>query len=188
MADFETYSLENVDDEGREVLETVNKAFGFVPNLMGTMVESPQLAQAYLDIGKTFGETSFSETEQQVVLLAVSRYHECEYCVAAHSAIAGMGRVPADVVAAIRNDEPIADPKLEALRRFVTKMAGQRGRVDDADIAEFTDAGYERRQVLEVLVGLAMKTMSNFTNHIAGTELDGAFRKHEWRTPDDRAA
>lgn len=188
MADFETYSLDTVADEGREILETVNEAYGFVPNLMGKMVESPELARAYLDIGKTFDRTSFSETERQVVLLAVSRFNECEYCVAAHSAIAGMGKVPGDVVNAIRKDEPIADSRLEALRQFVTKAVERRGWVDASDVDAFFDAGYGHRQLLEVFIGIAMKTMSNYTNHVAGTELDDAFDDHEWRIPGNRAA
>lgn len=183
MTSFETHTLETVGDDGRDILETVNKTYGFVPNLLGKMVEAPALAKAYLDIGATFGETSFSETERQVVLLAVSRFHECEYCVAAHSAIAGMSDVPEDIVASIREDRPIGEPRLEALRRFTTTVLDKRGWLDDGDLAAFLDAGYERRQALEVLVGVAMKTMSNFTNHIAGTELDEAFAAAKWQAP-----
>lgn len=188
MADFETHSLDNATGEARDILETVNKKYGFVPNLTGNMVEAPTLASAYLDIGETFGKTSFDATEQQVVLLAVSRYNECEYCMSAHTAIAGMNDVPQDVVDAIRNDEPIGDQKLEALRTFTRKVVEKRGWVDDAELEAFFEAGYGRQQVLEVLVGIAMKTLSNYTNHIAGTKLDDAFEKTAWSAPDSKVA
>ena len=157
MSNFNTYSLETVPEAGRETLETVNKAYGFVPNLIGTMVESPALANAYLDIGKTFGDASFTPTEQQVVLLTASRVNECDYCIAAHSTVAKLGDVPASVVNAIRENA----------------------------VDAFIDAGFTRAQVLEVVLGVAMKTLSNYTNHIAKPALDPAFQAEEWRVPTE---
>ena len=188
MTDFNTYSLETVPEAGRETLETVKKAYGFVPNLMGTMVESPALAKAYLDISKSFGESSFTPTEQQVVLLTVSRISGCEYCVAAHSTISKLGEVPASVVDAIREDQPLDDPRLEALRDFSRQVVEQRGWVGESAVDAFIDAGFTRAQVLEVVLGVAMKTLSNYTNHIAETPLDAAFQGEEWRAPTEKVA
>lgn len=188
MTDFNTYSLETVPEAGRETLETVQNTYGFVPNLIGTMVESPALANAYLDIGKFFGETSFTPTEQQVVLLTASRINECEYCVAAHSTIAAMSKVPADVVDAIREDRPLEDPRLEALRTFARQVVEERGWVGESAVDAFIDAGFTRAQVLEVVLGVAMKTLSNYTNHIAGTALDPAFQAQKWRASSDKVA
>lgn len=188
MTKFNTHSLETVPEAGRETLETVNKAYGFVPNLIGTMVESPALASAYLDIGKSFGQTSFTPTEQQVVLLTTSRINECEYCVAAHSTIAKLGSVPASVVSAIREDRPIDDPRLETLRDFTRQVVEARGWVGESAVQDFIDAGFTRAQVLEVVLGVAMKTLSNYTNHIAETDLDDAFQAEKWRAPSEKVA
>lgn len=188
MTDFQTYTLESAPEKSRKVLETGNKAYGFVPNLLGTMAEAPALAEAYLTIGKLFGETSFDETERQVIALAISRSNGCEYCVSAHSKIAELGQVDGDVIRAIRNDEPIADERLEALRTFATNVVSKRGWLDEGDIEAFLTAGYDRQNVLEVILGVAMKTMSNYTNHIADTPLDDAFSDSEWRSPGSRVA
>ena len=188
MSGFTTHTLDTVSAEGRETLEQVKAAYGFVPNLLANLVESPAAAQAYLSIGKLFGETSFSETERQVVLLAVSRFNECEYCIAAHSAIAEMGQVPAEVVEALRNDRPLADPRLETLRKFATRVVKQRGWVNDEELNEFLAAGYTRQNVIEVLLGVTLKTLSNYTNHIAGTPLDAAFSAKAWQAPSSDAA
>ena len=40
----------------------------------------------------------------------------------------------------------------------------------------FLAAGYRKDQVLEVLIGVALKTMSNYLDHISPTELDPAFQ------------
>ena len=175
MTNFTTHTHETASEQGREVLDAVKAKFGFIPNLLGNMVEAPATARAYLELGDLLGKTSFSPTEQQVILLAVSRFNECTYCIGAHSAVAQMQNVPADVVEAIRNDAAIADPKLEALRQFTTRVVEQRGWLSDEETAEFLAAGYGNQQILEVVLGVAMKTISNYTNHLAGTELDEAF-------------
>lgn len=183
MTDFTPHTLATADPEGREVLEQVQKNYGFVPNLLGNMAHAPATAKGYLTLGQLVGETSFDATEQQVIMLTVSRYNECEYCIGAHSAISAMQKLPADVIESIRNDEPIADEKLEALRVFTRKMVDQKGWLSDEDTGSFLAAGYGQRQILEVVLGVAMKTISNYTNHIAGTVLDDAFADFAWEAP-----
>ena len=181
MSEFTIHDIESAPAKAGETLQQVKDHYGFVPNLMGVMAGAPSALQAYLNLNQLFSQTSFSPTEQQVVLLAVSEYNQCGYCVSAHSAIAGMQNVPEDVVQAIRDGEPIADDKLEALRRFARAVADKRGWLDDQDIKAFLDAGYSRENVLEGILGVSMKTLSNYTNHVAETPLDEAFQPQAWR-------
>ncbi|MCA1732265.1 MAG: hypothetical protein LC732_01525 [Acidobacteria bacterium] len=102
---------------------------------------------------------------------------------AAHTAIAGMQKVPGDVVQAIREGNPIADPKLEALRRLTTAVVAKRGRPEAEELGRFYAAGYGKRQLLEVIVGVGMKTVSNYVNHVADTPLDAAFEQAAWTRP-----
>lgn len=188
MTTFTPLTPDSASAEGREILEKVQGKYGFVPNLIGNMAHAPATAEAYLALGDLVGQTSFDATQQQVILLAVSRYNECEYCVGAHSALSAMQKVPADVVDSIRNDEPIADEKLEALREFTTAVVEHRGWLAEEDIGNFLAAGYNRAQILEVILGVAMKTISNYTNHIAKTELDAAFADFAWIAPRSAVA
>jgi uncharacterized peroxidase-related enzyme len=180
MSNFPVLNLESAAEDARPVLETAQAAFGFIPNLLGVMAHSPALAEAYLTISGLFDKTGLTPTERQVVLLTVSQYHGCHYCVAAHSALADMQQIPADIVDAIRNDQPINDNKLQALRIFVRILIENRGWLDERDLQAFYAAGYQPGHVMDVLLGVAQKTMSNFTNHIAQTPLDDAFKAHEW--------
>lgn len=188
MANFTTHSLDTVAEAGRETLDKVNNSYGFVPNLLGTMIESPETAKGYLALGELFAQTSFDEVERQVIYLTVSRVNNCEYCVAAHSAVSHMHKLPADVIEAIRNDEPIADHKLEALRRFVVALIEHRGWVPEEALGEFFAAGYGERQVFEAILGPSMKTISNYVNHLASTELDVPFAAHAWQAPKSEVA
>ncbi len=138
------------------------------------------LLKAYTTVSSLFDESSLSATERQIVLLATSVENGCPYCVAAHSAISAMQRVPADIVAALREGSPIRDPQLEALRRFTTTMVESRGWPSERETRSFMEAGYGRRQVLEVVLGIGLKTLSNYTNHVASTPLDTAFTAMEW--------
>lgn len=180
MTNFIVHTKESAPEQSVALLEGAKKAFGFVPNLMGTMAESPATAKGYLTLSQIFDQTSFSTTERQVVLLAASRYNECHYCIAAHSVIAEMQKIPHEVVEAIRNDRPITDPKLEALRHFTTQMVDKRGWISDEDSQAFVDAGYTPQQILEVILGVSFKTLSNYVNHIADTPVDAAFAAKSW--------
>ena len=101
----------------------------------------------------------------------------------AHTGLAKLDRVPDDVIDAIRNGAIIADTKLQALRTFTVQVVQKRGWVADGDVQAFLDAGYTRQQILEVIVGMSYKVISNYTNHIADTPVDTAFKKFAWEKP-----
>jgi len=181
MPQFPVHSEESAPEGSKPLLEQTRKAYGFLPNLYGVFAESPAALDAYIRVAEVFQKHSgFNPAEQQVVLLTISRVNGCGYCMAAHSKVSEMVEVPANVVNAIREDEPIGDEKLEAVRQLTRKVVEKRGWIEDADVQEFLSAGYEPQHVLSVLVGVAQKTLSNFTNHIADTPLDEAFEAHAW--------
>lgn len=177
---FKIHNENTASTPAAELLKKAKEKYGFVPNLLGTMAEAPALLKAYMTLAGIFDETSFSATEKQIVLLAVSLANGCSYCMAAHSAIAGMQGVPEDVIQALREDTPIRDQKLETLRRLAHNIAETRGYPSESAVKNFLDAGYTQAQFLEVILGVGMKTLSNYTNHIAQTPLDEAFKKVEW--------
>lgn len=127
-----------------------------------------------------FGRSSLPKDAKHVVWIAVSVENNCEYCVAAHSTLALRARVPADTVDALRAGKPLADTGLEAARRLTQTLVSQQGWVDDAEVEGFLNAGYTRRNVLDVILGVGMKTLSNYTNHIAHTPLDPAWQAQQW--------
>lgn len=183
MVDFIVHTKESAPADSRPLLEGAERAYGFVPNLLGVLAEAPAALRAYLELSKALESTSLSPAERQVALLAVSYENGCEYCVAAHSAGARRVGVSPEVVDALRRGETLPDARLEAVRSFARAVVRARGYVADDDVGRFMDAGFGRAQILEVLVVVAMKTLSNYTNHIAGTELDGPLRDFAWEKP-----
>ena len=178
--DFPTHTVETAPEAARPLLAEAEKAAGFVPNLYGVMAEAPALLEGYRALSQIFEKTSLSPIERQIVLLAISAENGCAYCVAAHSMIAAKAGVAGEAIEAIRDGHAIAEPRLEALRRFVETLVRTRGWPADADVEAFLGGGFSRAQILEVILAVGYKTLSNYTNHLAHTPLDQAFAKARW--------
>ena len=55
-----------------------------------------------------------------------------------------------------------------------------RGHLTQAELDNFYAAGYGEQQVLEIILGLSQKIISNYTNHIGNTPVDAPFEKFAW--------
>jgi uncharacterized peroxidase-related enzyme len=172
---FQPLTVQSAPVGSRPVLEQIQKGFGFIPNLMATFANSPAVLKGYMALDAEF-EKTFTPAERQTILLAASVENSCGYCTAAHSTILkGMLKVPAEVVAAIREGRSTASPKHDALIALTREIVRERGHVNEGTIERFLAAGYRREQVMEVLLGVALKTISNYLDHISTTTIDGAF-------------
>jgi len=116
-----------------------------------------------------------------VVWQTINVENECHYCVPAHTGIAKMMDVSDDIIEPLRNETPLPSDKLEALRTFTLAVMNKQGNVSKEDLEAFYSAGYGKRQVLDVILVLSQKTMSNYINHIAETPIDEPFKKFEWQ-------
>ena len=183
MTYFTIHTPETAPSESKKLLEQSNKALGFVPGLYGVLAEAPKTLEAYQLLGTLFKNTSLSTTEQHVVWLTINYENDCSYCVPAHTGLAKFDKVPDNVIEALRSGTPIADPKLEALRTFTVQLVQKCGWLTDDDVQVFLGAGYTQQQILEVILGMAHKVISNYTNHIAKTPVDAAFKPFAWEKP-----
>ncbi|WP_089164886.1 carboxymuconolactone decarboxylase family protein [Caballeronia sordidicola] len=183
MTNFIAHAIETAPEASKATLEAVKSAFGFVPNLQANMAESPELLAGYSALWDLFSKSTLTPHEQQVVYLTSNFENNCHYCMAGHTTLAKMIKVDEGVIAALRAGTEIPDAKLEALHRFTTLVVRERGFVADADVAAFISAGYTRQNVLEVVLGVATKVMSNYTNHIVHTKLDAFMEGNEWTKP-----
>lgn len=165
----------------KDILDHAQKLVGFVPNMYRGMANAPAVLSTYLHgYGLFRKEAGFSAAEQEVVFLAVSAVNGCGYCTAAHSMIAEKkSGVPADVLEAIRTGKSIPDARLAALYKFTQAMVRTQGMPDAATVAAFLAAGFDEVKVLYVILGIAVKTLSNFSNHVFATPVDEAFAAYK---------
>jgi len=183
MSEFPIHTIESAPEASQALIAGAQKNFGFVPNLLGVMASAPAALKSYVALGGTLSETSFTPVEQQVIALTVSRLNECAYCMGAHSGIAKMAGMSDDNLEALRSGAVLPDSRLQSLAAFTATVVTKRGWATEADQEEFVAAGFSQQQILEVLVGVAMKTLSNYTNHLAETPLDAQFAAFAWSPP-----
>ncbi|MGZ8257263.1 MAG: carboxymuconolactone decarboxylase family protein [Gallionella sp.] len=189
MSTFKLHTLDSAPIASRPILEAANKGLGFIPNLYAHLAEAPVALEGYKQLGALLEKSSLTPAEQQVVLLAVSVENRCEYCVAAHSFIArNMVKVEGTQIEALRGNATLPDTKLNVLAAFAHAVVRERGWVQGSEaLKNFFAAGYTQQNALEVILGVAMKTVSNYTNHLTDTPLDAAFASEAWHAPDEYA-
>jgi uncharacterized peroxidase-related enzyme len=188
MPSFPIHDTHSAPEGARATLATVEKQFGFLPNLFAGLAESPAALHGYLALSEQFGKSGLSPVEQQVLAISVSVDNGCEFCVGAHSFIArNVTKVDGPIVDALRAGTTLPDARLDALAVFARTVVRERGWVPEAALERFLAAGYSRANVLDVILGVAMKTLSNYANHVIGTPLNTQFAAERW-TAQRRAA
>lgn len=154
---------------------------GTIPNMYTRMANVPGLLDTYLfGYRKFLTGSAFTNVEQQVVLLTISRVSGCNYCVAAHSALADSAGADAAVTEAIRDRRPVPDPKLATLAEFTETMVSTRGIPSATAMDSFFNAGYTETDVLQIVLAISVKTVSNYTNHLFHTPVDEHFAYRAW--------
>jgi alkylhydroperoxidase family enzyme len=180
MTTLKIHSIESAPEESKALLENSQKAYGMIPGLHGVLAGSPSALKGYQLLHDLFVASSFNENELTVVWQTINVEHACHYCVPAHTGIAHMMKVDNEIIESLRNETPLADAKLEALRTFTLSMVRNRGNVSQEELNTFYTAGYGEQQVLDIILGLSQKVISNYTNHIANTPVDAGFQKFAW--------
>ena len=167
MTKFSVHTIETAPAPSKTLLAKSLKEWGFIPALHGILAESAPTLEAYQSLFALGQTTSLSPAEQQVVYIAVSAMHGCEYCVAGHTYLGRAVKLDESALQALRDGKPIPAPKLQTLRSFAEAVVRERGFVGDAAIDAFVAAGFTKAQVLEVVLIVSCKTISNYVDHIA---------------------
>ncbi len=169
------------------VLEATQRKFGFIPAAAARMAESPALSAAFGRLLGQFEASALGPVEREVLATTVGVEVGCGVCVALHSA--SLTRLAPELVGPLRARRPIGDPRLEAVRLFVLEVLRTRGAVDDAGLDGFLAAGFDRRQALDVVLGVGLYVMSTYANRLTRAPLDPPFEPFRWEEAQaDRAA
>lgn len=169
---FRLHDPDTLPEPARAVLDGARAEFGFVPNLLRIMAESLAALTGYRMLGAVFRDSGLSRRERLVVELAASVENGCAYCTAAHATQAARAGMDAGDIAALRAGGMPGDPRLAALAGMVRALIARRGAVEEGAVNDFLGAGFTRAQLLDVVTGIAAKTISNYTNNLAGAPLD----------------
>lgn len=155
----------------RQLLDAVLADWGMIPNVVGTLARAPVALEGYLSLSEALSGGVLSPELREQIAVTVAEVNGCNYCLAAHSAVAAtVGLSQEAVMDARRGVSP--DRKVEAVLHFARQVVQRRGWVDDDDLAHLRDAGLGDREIVEIVANVAMNTLTNYLNHVAGTEVD----------------
>jgi AhpD family alkylhydroperoxidase len=180
MQNFPIYTIETAPEQSKPALQSLNAAFGMVPNIAGAMATSPVLINSLVGLFQRVHGGSFTEAQIQTLLLTNAVTNACAWAVAFHTALALKdGLDPADVNA-IREGRAPKDRQHAALSVLAKTLIEKRGRLDDRDVDKFTDAGFGRDLVLEVIAVVAASTITNYTGSVIKPPVDAPFQAYVW--------
>jgi len=177
---FTLHDLDSAPEGSKPLLEKFLSDFGRIIGFYGMLAESPEALRGYKALSDAFDDSTLSDDEKTVVWQAINVEHECHYCVPAHTSMAKAMKVSDELNDALRDENPLPNSKLEALRDFTLILVRNRGHATDAEIKAFLDAGYTRQNILEVVLGISEKVLSNYVNHLTKTPIDKEFDRFAW--------
>jgi uncharacterized peroxidase-related enzyme len=181
MSRVELHTLSTAPEAARPFLQTALNNAGFIPNLLAVLAQAPAALETYVTVSGLNAKTSLSLAEREVVQLVAATEHGCDFCVAGHTAVAlNKAKLSADTVSALRERSTLPEQKLQALAAFAKAVIATRGNVSDQQLGAFQAAGYEQQQALEVILGISLATLCNFTNVFARTPLNPELAKYRW--------
>ena len=177
---FELHTPENAPEASKAMLKDSLKTFGMIPNLHAVMAGSPNVLASYKFLHDKFQDSSFNADELTVVWQTINVEHACHYCVPAHTGIAHMMKVSPEITEALRNSSSLPNARLQVLHELTLDIVRSRGVPNKEKIDAFFEQGFKEAQLLEIILGLSQKVMSNYINHLSETPVDKAFAKFTW--------
>ena len=174
MARLTVNTVESAPEQAKERIAMVQKANGFIPNLIGTLANSPQALEMYQEVSKMNARNSLTPEEIEVVQITAAVHNGCDFCVAGHTKIGTkLLKMPENVLNALRTRTTIEDnAKYQALAEFTVQLIDNRGKVSDSELQAIKDAGYSEQNILDVVMGVALATLCNYANNVAQNDIN----------------
>jgi AhpD family alkylhydroperoxidase len=163
---FTQHTLESAPAESRPLIEDTVEHLGHLPDAVAKLAESPELLGGFLQVSGRFEASTLDPLAQEVVVMTIATRNGCRVCTAMHTGRLRQLNADPALIAALRNQTPVGDPALEALRQFTLRVLATTGEVPDDEVEEFLVAGYTRRNALEVVLGIGTYTMSTLANRL----------------------
>lgn len=170
MSRLTLHTLDTAPAEAQERLKNAVSLNGFLPNLLGVLANAPTALETYQTVGAINMRTSLTPTEREIVQITAAKTNGCGFCLAGHTKISlDKFKLDPELVEAIRQLAPLEDKKLNTLAQFTLAVMHNKGHVSDADLSEFFAAGYNDQQAVEVILGISLASLCNYTNNLAKT-------------------
>jgi AhpD family alkylhydroperoxidase len=182
-------TIEDAPVPAKPGLTAAQQNNGYLPNLLRILANAPVALEAYQTLSAINAKASLSPAEREAVQITAAATHGCGFCVAGHTAIA-YKKIGLDetIVNALRNLSHGPDPRLNAVAEFTKAVIRGRGNVADRELTDFLAAGFDQAGALEVVLGVSLATLCNFSNNLGRPALNSELAPYEWRGTQAEAA
>lgn len=166
-------SIDPITAQGRtkELLDHTQAQLGRIPNLYGSMAQSPAALDGYLAFRAALSKGTLSLPMRERIALLTAAINDCGYCVSAHTFRGAKVGLSTSELAATQKSQA-EDPKSMAALRFVDALLQQRGLVTDEDFAQLKSHEWSDEEIGEIVAHVALNVFSNYFNHVAAPVLD----------------
>lgn len=182
-------TLEDAPEAAKAGVESAQKNNGFLPNLIALLANAPTALETYQTVSGINARSGLELAEREAVQITAAATHGCGFCVAGHTAIAyKKAGLNEDVVNALRNGSRVPDARLNAVAEFTRAVIRSRGAVEDRELQSFKSAGFSDANAIEVVLGVSLATLCNFTNNLGRPALNPQLEAYAWNGPTAIAA
>jgi uncharacterized peroxidase-related enzyme len=170
MIKFEVPTREQVAPKNQAIFDNLESKLGFVPNIYAAYAYSPDALERYLAFAG--GKSSLNNKEKEAINLVVSQVNQCRYCLAVHTAVGKMNGFSEEQILEIRKGSALFDPRLDALVKLAEQLTRNRGQVNDAIMNAFLSAGFDKANLVDVILAVGEKTMTNYLHKVTDVPVD----------------
>ena len=170
MQNFQVPQRSEVSEANQGIFDNLQNSLGFVPNLYAYYAKNDTALADYLALQNR--KSTLSKKEREVVNLVVSQSNGCQYCLSAHTVLGGLNGFTPDQILELRTGKASFDTKLDALASFTKAVADGRGNVDESIKEQFFAAGYTEANLIDVVINIGDKVISNYIHNLAGFAID----------------
>jgi AhpD family alkylhydroperoxidase len=177
---FVSHTVESAPAASRPAMAATARHWGYVPGGVALLASSPHLLEGFLKLSNMFETTTLDPAAREVVIMTMATRNGCHVCVAIHTGRLHALAADPELIAALCEEKPLTDERLEAIRRFTLDVLASAGAVDDAALRAFLAHGYTAQNALEVVLGIGTYTLSTLANRLTGAPLDEPLREFAW--------
>lgn len=170
MAKFTVPSRGEVSEKNQAIFDSLQKNLGFVPNLYAYYAKNETALGDYLALQNR--KSTLKAKEREVVNLVTSQINGCAYCLAAHSAIAKINGFSDEEIMELRKGSALFDQQLDALAKFTASVVSNNGKASQDSKKAFFEAGYSEASMIDVVIVIGDKIISNYMHNLTGFEID----------------
>ena len=159
-----------VSENNQAIFDTLKNNLGFVPNLYAYYAKNETALGDYLTLQNR--KSTLTAKEREVINLVTSQLNGCRYCQSAHTVMGKMNGFSEEQIIELRKGSAAFDPKLDALVKLASAIVEHRGKTSEEVKKTFFSAGYTEANMIDVVMTIGDKTISNYMHNLTGFEID----------------